>query len=271
MLNNNYLDEFIGFRNELHSYLFRLLTNRADCEDVIQETYIKVVDHIHTFRGECSFKSWVYGIATNLAKNILSRQKRWQADYQDKGRDLHMSDESLSRRLVEYISEPESNFELTQHLDYCFTCISKTLPLVEQICLLLKDVYGFQQDEIQTISGLTEGKVKHGIVNARKTMMKIFDQRCSLVNKQGACDQCAALKGFLSPEQNAQQEANQLKLAQEAQCRSSEQLLELRLDIVRSTDPINNTRHGLHIYFLENLPDWADRMDAKTESSQPTE
>jgi len=147
-------------------------------------------------------------------------------------------------------------------LDYCFTCISKTLPLIQQICLLLKDVYGFKQEEIQSITGLSTGKVKHGIVDARKTMIKVFDDRCALINKGGVCDQCAALKGFLTKEQSAHQEANRLKLVKEAKTETSERLLELRLDIVRSTDPINSTQHELHIYFLENLPDWAQKVSA---------
>jgi RNA polymerase sigma-70 factor (ECF subfamily) len=107
---------------------------------------------------------------------------------------------------------------------------------------------------------LSEGKVKHGIADARKTMIRIFDNRCALISKQGVCHQCTGLIGFLTPEQDAHQEANQLKLVKEAQSADSERLLELRLDIVRSTDPINNTKHELHIYFLENLPKWAEKM-----------
>ncbi len=259
-----YLQEFLEFKAELKSYLFRLLTNRADCDDVLQETYIKFSQNLASFRGEASFKTWVYSIATNLARDILARQKRWQVDYQDKGRDLHVMDNALSEKLRNFFATPEVAFEVKQHLDYCFTCISKTLPLVQQICLLLKDVYGFKQEEIQSITGLAEGKVKHGIVDARKTMMQVFDDRCSLINKGGVCDQCAALKGFLTTEQSAHQETNRINMVKEAQSADAERLLELRLDIVRSTDPINNTRHELHIYFLENLPDWASRVAAIT-------
>lgn len=261
MGNEDYLQQYLGFKDELKTYLFRLLTDRHECEDVLQETYIKFSENIDSFRGDSTFKTWVYSIATNIAKNILSKQARWETDYQDRGRDLHMQSDDLSEKMHEvFLASPDITFEVTQHLDYCFTCISKTLPLAQQICLLLKDVYGFKQDEIEKITGLSEGKVKHGITDARKNMMHIFDNRCALIKKEGVCDQCTALKGFLTPEQDAHQEANQLKLVQEAENADNERLLELRLDIVRSTDPINNTKHELHIYFLENLPKWADMV-----------
>lgn len=267
MNNQEYLQQYLGFKDELKSFLFRLLTNRHDCEDILQETYIKFSQNIDSFRGESSFKTWVYTIATNLAKNLLEKQQRWEVDYQDRGRDLHEQSPELAEKLHEvFFASPDANLEITEHLDYCFTCIGKTLDLTQQICLLLKDVYGFKQNEIEQITGLSEGKVKHGIADARKTMIRIFDNRCALINKNGVCEQCTELKGYLTPEQDAHQAANQLKLVQEAQNADNERLLELRLDLVRSTDPINHTKHELHIYFLENIPKWAEMTQpAETE------
>ncbi len=269
MGSDDYLVQYLGFKDELKTFLFRLLTDRQDCEDILQETYIKFSQNIETFRGDASFKTWVYAIATNLARNHLEKRKRWRVDYQDKGRDLHLQDESMAKQVHQiFFASPDATFEITQHLDYCFTCITKTLGLVEQICLLLKDVYGFKQREIELITGLSEGKVKHGIADARKTMMRVFDSRCALINKQGVCHQCTGLKGFLTPGQDAHQEASQLQLVQEAQNADNERLLELRLEIVRSTDPINDTKHELHIHFLENLPKWAEIIDSAKPKEQ---
>lgn len=261
MSNEKYLQEYLCFKDELKTFLFRLLTNRQDCEDILQETYIRFSQNLDAFRGDSSFKTWVYAIATNLAKSLLEKQSRWQVDYQDRGRDLHLQNEEIAQKMHKvFFSAPDATLEIAQHLDYCFTCISKTLSLTQQICLLLKDVYGFKQDEIGLITGLSDGKVKHGIADARKTMIRIFNNRCALISKSGVCHQCTGLKGFLTPEQDAHQEANRLKLVKEAKNADNERLLELRLDIVRSTDPFNSAKHELHIYFLENLPRWVEMM-----------
>ena len=255
-----YLDEYLGFKDELKSFLFRMLTNRQDAEDILQETYLKIHDNIASFRGDSSFKTWVFTIALNLARNLLKKNTLWRVEDTDIARGLHEQDPQLAMQAMNVFfgSSPDKNFQIREHLDYCFTCITKTLDLTQQVCLLLKEVYGFKQDEIEKITGLSEGKVKHGIVDARKNMIRIFENRCALINKTGVCDQCSALKGRLNPQQDAQIEANKLKLAQAAETADGERLLDLRLELVRSVDPINHPSSQIHIHFLENIPKWVE-------------
>ena len=60
--------EFITIQDQLESYLYRLSANREDAKDLLQDTYLKVKQKIDTFKGQSSFKTWVFAIATNLAK-----------------------------------------------------------------------------------------------------------------------------------------------------------------------------------------------------------
>ena len=253
-----YLEEYLGFKDELKSFLFRMLTNRQDAEDILQETYLKINDNIASFRGGSSFKTWVFTIALNLDRNMLNKNALWKVQDTDLARELHERDPQLAGQAVSvfFASSPDKNFHIEEHLDYCFTCVTKTLELTQQVCLLLKEVYGFKQNEIEKITGLSEGKVKHGIVDARRNMERIFENRCALINKTGVCDQCSALKGRLNPDQDAQIEANKLKLAEAAETEDGQHLLDLRLELVRSIDPINNPSSQIHIHFLENIPKW---------------
>lgn len=252
------LEEYLGFKDELKSFLFRMLANRQDAEDILQETWLKINDNIDSFRGESSFKTWVFTIALNLARNLLKKNTLWKVQDTDIARELHEQDPQLAGEAVSvfFSSSPDKNFQIKEHLDYCFTCVTKTLDITQQICLLLKEVYGFKQNEIENITGLSEGKVKHGIVDARRNMVRIFENRCALINKTGVCDQCSALKGRLNPNQDAQIEANKLKLARAAVSEDGERLLDLRLELVRSVDPINSPSSQIHIHFLENMPKW---------------
>jgi RNA polymerase sigma-70 factor (ECF subfamily) len=152
-------------------------------------------------------------------------------------------------------STPDARFEMKEHLNYCFTCITKTLELIQQICLLLKDVYGFKQEEIIEITGLSEGKVKHGIADARKNLKRIFDNRCALINKNGICNQCTALNGIFNPKQDAHIKAKELKLSSTS---DQDKLLDLRMKLVRETDPLHGSSE-LHTFFLENIPSWVEK------------
>jgi len=254
----NYKQEFIDLRGHLETFLFRFLCNKQDAEDIVQETFLKVSKNINAFQKKSSFKTWVFAIAVNLSKNHLKKQKLWQADYQDKGELHHLKSEELMNRLKDvYASAPDIQFELKEHISYCFNCITKTLSLSQQTCLLLKEVYQFKTKEIMKIAELTEGQVKHNLSYARKIMIRVFDNRCAIINKNGICNQCTALMGILNPKQNAQERASQLKLARQQEAADKNHLLDLRIELVKSVNPLNSSNSHLHTYMLEQLPEWA--------------
>jgi RNA polymerase sigma-70 factor (ECF subfamily) len=65
-------------------------------------------------------------------------------------------------------------YEMKEHMDFCFTCISKTLLIENQVALILKDIYDFQVREIGLILGKTEGVIKHLLNDARNIMTGYF-------------------------------------------------------------------------------------------------
>jgi RNA polymerase sigma-70 factor, ECF subfamily len=69
--------QFITFRGELKSFLLRMTASVQDAEDIIQDTYLKAQAKTDTFRGESSLKTWIFSIASNLARDLLKSKKRW--------------------------------------------------------------------------------------------------------------------------------------------------------------------------------------------------
>lgn len=255
-LSKEYQKEYISFQDELKSFIYRLVTNKQDTEDIVQETYIKAAKNIESFRGDSTFKTWVFAIATNYAKNFLKDKKRWHEDYQDNCRTATYASKEIQQTMFEITqNSPQGKYVLKEHLDYCFTCMSKTLSLEEQVCLMLKEMYGFKVKEIMQITQLSEGKVKHALADSRKRMINIFEGRCSLIGKQGACYQCTELNGMFNPQQDAEAEARKLKLVKEKSKANYEQLFDLRLELVKGIDPIKAEGFDFHNYMLENLPE----------------
>lgn len=249
---------FITFQPELKSFIYRIVTHRQEAEDLTQETYIKAFKNISSFKGTSSFKTWVFSIATNLAKDSLRAQQRWKEDWMDLVKDAHKADKALMDRKFEIAaSSPHGKFVMQEHLDYCFSCVSKTLLLTNQICLLLKEVYEFKIAEIMLIVGLSEGKVKHAIADSRKDMTRIFKRKCALINKNGTCHQCTGLNKVFNPEQDTQMEANKLKIVKEKRGKNYEELLNLRLQMVKTINPLEGEGIDLHNYLIENSPAWA--------------
>jgi len=264
--------DFNSFKDELASFIFRLTTNRQDTEDIVQDTYIKTFENLHSFEGNSSLKTWVFSIGLNIAKNQLKKQKRWLENTQDYGANLHVqSPEHWERFHAEFNATPEQQYEVKEHINYCFNCINKTLVIEQQICLLLKEVYAFKLAEIMAITELTEGKVKHAIADARRNMVRIFDNRCALVNKQGACHQCTELTGILNPKQNVQIEAAKIQMVKDGHSKNKERLMELRLDIVRGIDPLNAPNSIVNTFMLESAESWVEEGKRRKVLKNPSE
>src|SRR6202012_4857712 len=82
---NSFQTLFAEFQPQLKSYLYRLITDRNDVDDLAHDTFIRAFDKISTFNQQSSLKTWVFKIATNLAYDHLRKLKRWPADAQDQG------------------------------------------------------------------------------------------------------------------------------------------------------------------------------------------
>jgi RNA polymerase sigma-70 factor (ECF subfamily) len=239
---NSFQTLFAEFQTQLKSYLYRLLTDRNDVDDLTHDTFIRAFDKISTFNQDSSLKTWVFKIATNLAYDHLRKLKRWPTDAQDQGADLAISTEAVKQAF--WMVHETSNagvYEMKEHIDYCFTCMSKTLPIENQVVLILKDIYDFKIREICLILEKTEGVVKHLLNDARNIMTGIFENRCALINKNGVCHQCSHINGIFNPKQNQQEELMKLELVKGSKKFNREELFTLRTTLVKAIDPLQSS------------------------------
>jgi RNA polymerase sigma-70 factor (ECF subfamily) len=238
---------FAEFQNQLRSYLYRLLTDRNYVDDLTHDTFIKAYSKISTFNQDSSLKTWVFKIATNLAYDHLRKLKRWQPDAQDRAADLAIGSEEI-RRVFWTVHDTSITgaYEMKEHIDYCFTCISKTLPIENQVALILKDIYDFQVREICLILGKTEGVVKHLLNDARNIMTDIFEHRCALINKNGVCHQCSHINEIFNPKQDQQEALMKLDLVKGSKKYNREELFTLRTVLVKAIDPLHASGTDFH-------------------------
>ncbi len=245
--------EFEAFRPILKSYILRMTTSVSDAEDIVQETYVKAHTNLSSFKGESSIKTWVFAIASNLAKDHLKAKKRWPEHVTDICKEAAMSNPTFfGEAMALRQTSPQGHFEIKEHITFCFTCVSKSLPLEQQLVLLLKEVYAFKIKEVATIIQQTEAMVKYYLHTARGKMTEVFDHRCSLINKEGVCHQCTELNGIFNPQQDAQEELAKIDLVKAAQGGEKEHLLDLRLQLLQEIDPFESAAAALQLHHLEH-------------------
>jgi RNA polymerase sigma-70 factor (ECF subfamily) len=246
-------EEYQNIVGQLKSYLVRITASVADAEDIAQETYIKAAEKISTFRGESSLKTWVFTIASNLAKDNLRAKKRWPENVTDISRAAALSHKQFFQEAMNIrTSSPNGQFEAKEHIAFCFTCISKSLPIEQQLCIFLKEVYEFKVNEIATILDTTEAMVKYYLHTGRSKMISIFDGRCALINKEGVCHQCSELNGIYNPKQNTQEELMKIELVKEAAKGDKEHLFDLRMQVLQEIDPLTSKASALQLHHLDH-------------------
>lgn len=243
---------FAEFQNQLKSYLYRLTTDRNDAEDFTHDTFIKAFNKLSTFRGESSLKTWVFQIATNLAYNALAHKKRWSVNVSEEAKKLVLSTKSLYDSIVNvHTHSPQAIYEIKEHIDTCFTCVSKNLPLDKQVALILKDIYDFSIKEISMILNRSEGSIKYLLSEGRSTLTEIFDSRCALVNKQGVCHQCSELNGWFNPKQDQQEALNAIEMSKDSNKLDRSELYRLRTKLVKAIDPLRSKGNELQDILLK--------------------
>lgn len=244
--------EFEQIRPQLKSYILRMTTSVQDTEDIVQDTWMKAAEKLSTFKGESSLKTWVFTIGSNLTIDSLRKKKRWPENATDICREASHKDPSLFQESMRIVQTSEyAKFEIKEHIAFCFTCISKSLPLEQHLCLLLKEVYDFKIKEIATILQATVPIVKYHIHTGRSKMIELFENRCALINQKGMCHQCTEINGAFNPKQNAQEELVKIKMAREAGKADKQRLFDLRMEVLKGIDPFSSGAHELELHHLE--------------------
>lgn len=72
-----------AYFDEVYRYAFSLCGHKETAEDVTAETFLKAMQHMETFRGDCDYKVWLFSIAKNTFYSFCRTQKRFADDPPD--------------------------------------------------------------------------------------------------------------------------------------------------------------------------------------------
>ena len=169
---NNTVDAFNilvqRYKNPLTNFVFRFLGDYESCNDVVQETMIKVYRYKDTYSSVAKFSTWVYTIAGNLAKSEYRRQRRRNLfsinDYGEEHSTFDLPDESYRPDVV-------TDSGLKDEI------IQKALMKVKETyreAVILRDIQGMSYEEISEILGVNEGTVKSRINRGRAQLQELL-------------------------------------------------------------------------------------------------
>ena len=158
-----------------YAQVVHLLNNRQDAEEVTQDAFIRAQRGLDSFRGEASFGTWLYQIATNLARNRYWYWFRRKRD-QSFSIDQPLSDDS-DMTLEDFMpSEQESPFQsaITQEfVDRVAICMDELSEQHREV-LVLRNIENMSYDAIADRLGLSVGTVKSRIARGRERLRDLM-------------------------------------------------------------------------------------------------
>jgi RNA polymerase sigma-70 factor (ECF subfamily) len=133
---------------------YRLLRDRFEAEDVVQEAYLRMFRAMSGFREEARIETWMHRVVTNVA---ISRLR-------SRGAVRELVSETLPEPAV--ADAAESGVALREQLERALSL----LPAGQRTAVVLKDIYGLSCKEIADALEIEEGAVKVRLHRARKRL-----------------------------------------------------------------------------------------------------
>jgi len=161
-----YIELVKRYKDKLINFVFRLVNDRDQSEDIIQDTMLKLYTHKHYYKNIAKFSTWIYTIAGNFAKTELRKKKtrkvtnNSQLGPEDRDYDPPSRDAS-PQKLVE---RSFINDKIHEAID--------RLPEHFKVVTVLRDLEKLPYEEISLIVDVPLGTVKSRINRARLQLQK---------------------------------------------------------------------------------------------------
>lgn len=157
-----------AYEKRVFALTLRMCGNAEDAAEAAQEAFLAVWQGLKFFRGEASFSTWVYRLASNACVDLLRREGRHRA-----AAGPSLNDEELDLAAADPAPTPQEaaeRAELRQQIEAGL----QQLSLEYRQVLVLREMHQLSYEEIGQTLNLDPGTVKSRISRGRKRLRKIL-------------------------------------------------------------------------------------------------
>ncbi|MEZ5277217.1 MAG: sigma-70 family RNA polymerase sigma factor [Opitutaceae bacterium] len=157
--------------DRIYAMVNQLLRNTQDAEEVTQDAFIRAHRGLENFRGDSAFSTWLYQIATNLARN---RYWYWWRRKRDRSISFDQpltadSDTTLAEVFPSDVETPQDATVSQEFVDRVAECMGMLAEKHREI-LTLRNIQNHSYEEIASILEISVGTVKSRIARARESL-----------------------------------------------------------------------------------------------------
>lgn len=166
----------VGHQDRLYNAVLRLVGDREEASELTQETFCRGLEKIESFRGDASAYTWLFRIAVNLAISRIrkvQRHRTFSLSSSPAGRNgngHHGTEDqasSLSDRLAHRsATQPAAELEKREQHEQVLAALGR-LDAEYRAVLVMRDVEGFDYQQMADVLGLPLGTLKSRLFRAR--------------------------------------------------------------------------------------------------------
>ncbi|MEV0359442.1 sigma-70 family RNA polymerase sigma factor [Nocardia sp. NPDC050697] len=157
-----YEELVLRYQARMYRLAVRVLADRADAEDVIQEVFLTAWRRLDQLEDEAAFVGWLYRMTTNRCLNVI-RARRPRAE---------LDPETAASPHTD--TWPEHAVQVSSQLG-ALTAALETLTPEQRACWLLREVDGLSYEEIADAVGAGPAAVRGRIARARAQLSEVME------------------------------------------------------------------------------------------------
>ena len=157
------------FRRQVAGNLYRVIGDRGDLDDLVQEVFVIAFRGLERFRGDARLSTWLYRICVNVALGRIRTRKRRPAAIGMADLDSAAVDPSLTERP----ETPEKSLERRQDRERVYRALEVLAPK-KRVVLYLHEIEGMDLKEIAYLVDSNPVTVRTRLFYARKEFYKVL-------------------------------------------------------------------------------------------------
>jgi RNA polymerase sigma-70 factor (ECF subfamily) len=171
-MNTVFQELYEKYHQDVFQFLFYMVKNKEQAEDLVQEVYIKVLRSYDRFEGKSSEKTWLFSIAKHVAIDSFRKHKGW------KNKLLETFDWN-TQQVKDTTPLPEEIALQNEQIQQMYRCLDKC-KVDHRMVLILRYIQGLSIQETAQVLGWTESKVKttqHRAIKVLKAHMEELQEK----------------------------------------------------------------------------------------------
>lgn len=170
----------------IYNIALKMVWDPADAEDVTQETLIKIITKLSTFRGDSSFRTWAYRIAANHVINMKKRKMEFEySSFKTYGRNILNSPDTELPDPSSVSVEVDLLIEETKI--GCMNAMLLCLDREQRLIFILGNMFNVNDEVGSEILDMTKVNFRQKLSRARKQLANFMTDKCGLMNKNNPC------------------------------------------------------------------------------------